>query len=95
MCSVRLLILPTRATADALYGQCDMLRAQLLSRIVAVVAHLLACGFFLWPELVHGCSIDVGVSNHTHNCAVQDSWRDVYGLDGMPPEEQFLQSFYW
>jgi hypothetical protein len=66
---------------------------------VLVVAHILACFFFMVPEFFDepvgpGCAAgDHQLDGVT--CYYADSWRTTYELETMPAEQQYVQALYW
>ena len=70
---------------------------------VTIMAHDVACFFFLWPALfVNECSeADVGrlaaanLSALQLECTPLGSWRDVEGLQTADELEQYVWALYW
>ena len=74
------------------------------SGYVVIMAHQLACFFFLWPALfVSECSEQdataasaVGLSIGVHtDCTPRGSWRDVENTHNMEPWHQYTLALYW
>lgn len=66
---------------------------------VSVVAHVLACAFFIWPGLFHDGSCVGGVAECTaeeKTGSVPGSWIEHYELEAMDNDMQrYVMALYW